>query len=485
MTENENKQVDSEKNEEMERVLVEMKTDKNKSSEFAVNLTTGLDPDLEFQVDTEYEPITMTQAKSTEEALSEEPNEEVVIIRGKIKTSEIEKLKSQPDVINVWSDPEITPFKNCAITPCDCDWGTAKGDIQDVAKYLGVDKIWASGYEGNGIVIGIVDSGVQKSKIPGVVGGWPSNWGTISSEGEHGNMTATDALGMAPKSKIYDIRIFGNGNATSNALQGFQWAINQYKANGTPQILSNSWGFTGGGHDAAENPNHPFTRKVVEAINTGILVLFSAGNCGEACPSSSCQSTGPGKSIWGASGHEKVMTVGAANIKEEWIGYSSQGPAALSADKPDFCSISHFKGYHDVDTGTSAACPIAAGVVALLKQAKSSLTQDEAKKALRSTAKDIGPTGFDHHSGAGIINAKAAIGKIATWEKNKTVIGLWTINQNRNAHVYFKGVGWKKISSTNDNIFFNMLSQLTAAKAHGKPVDFYEENGVIKEVYVF
>jgi len=48
------------------------------------------------------------------------------------------------------------------------------------------------------------------------------------------------------------------------------------------------------------------------------------------------------------------------------------------------------------------------GVVALLKQAKPSLTQAQIKTALRSTAKDIGPAGWDQHSGTGILRAKAA-----------------------------------------------------------------------------
>jgi serine protease AprX len=147
-----------------------------------------------------------------------------------------------------------------------------------------------------------------------------------------------------------------------------------------------------------------------------MIVLFAAGNCGKACPDGRCGADkGPGKSIWGANGHAAVITVGAVNLDEEFVGYSSQGPAALSPNKPDFCSITHFEGYFphmdqdsQSDTGTSAATPVAAGVVALLKQRQSSLTQAQAKAALMNTAKDIGPPGFDQHTGAGIIQAKAA-----------------------------------------------------------------------------
>jgi hypothetical protein len=165
--------------------------------------------------------------------------------------------------------------------------------------------------------------------------------------------------------------------------------------------------------DYTTNPNHPFTRKVLEAIDEGIIVLFAAGNCGATCPDGRCgPDNGPGRSIWGANGHARVITVGAVNRNEQFVGYSSQGPAALSPDKPDFCSITHFTGYFNSDSGTSAATPIAAGVVALLKQKKPALTQEQTQSLLKTTAKDIGPSGFDQHSGAGIIRARQAYGQL-------------------------------------------------------------------------
>jgi len=71
------------------------------------------------------------------------------------------------------------------------------------------------------------------------------------------------------------------------------------------------------------------------------------------------------------------------------------------------------------------------------------------------------------------------------WETNQTVTGLWTINQDRNAWVYFSALGWRKVSPDNDNIFFDMLSQLIAAKAAGYRVNFYQENSILKQVYVY
>jgi hypothetical protein len=233
-------------------------------------------------------------------------------------------------------------------------------------------------------------------------------------------MCAFDAIGMAPEAKIYDIAIlktvsWGMSGLLSDAISAYHWALTMYKENKTPQILSNSWGMyeKAWAEDYAANPNHPFSRKVVEVIDAGIVVIFLVGNCGSQCPSSKCGlDMGSGNSIWGANGHPRVITIGAANILEEWIGYSSQGPAALDPEKPDFCAPSHFKGATSCDNGTSAANPVCAGVIALLKSCDVDLTQDKIKEALQRTAINLCAPAWDPHSGFGMIQAEAAFNYI-------------------------------------------------------------------------
>ena len=441
------------------QVLVEMAVAKDQSP--AATMSQASDVGVSsFVVDESYEPVPAGESgDSAQNSALENAGQESVYVLGTISEKDIKELEKQPNVLGVGLNTPIAPFSDgpggefepfvppaqapgtCPIPPCDCDHGTAacsKGSMAQVAQYLGVDHIWANGHKGQGIVVACVDGGITaqgrpisgsdtghpswpNKLIPRVIGGWPTtSWGTTGvSWGWHGNMVATDVLGMAPEAQIYDIRIASGSMAgtMAAALAGYQWAINQYKANGTPQIMSNSWGIYQKSWDPnyADNPNHPFTRKMVEAVNEGIIVLFAAGNCGDGCPSSRCgNDTGPSKSIWGANGHPVTITVGAANIRNQLVGYSSQGPSSMDNHKPDFCSISHFTGFFNCDTGTSAACPIAAGVVALLKQCNGNLTQASAKAVLKATAKNIGPGGWDQHSGSGIIQAKAAYDRICT-----------------------------------------------------------------------
>ena len=59
--------------------------------------------------------------------------------------------------------------------------------------------------------------------------------------------------------------------------------------------------------------------------------------------------------------------------------------------------------------GTSAAAPHAAGVAALLLQAKPSLTPLQLYQRLENTAIDMGAPGFDNDSGFGLIQTDAAL----------------------------------------------------------------------------
>ncbi|MFP5318917.1 MAG: S8 family peptidase [Acidimicrobiia bacterium] len=381
-----------------------------------------------FTLDEEFQPVPLGAGGPALRGFAAGAGSETYVVRATVDDeAAMAQILERPDVVNVWRDTPIAPFGPCPIAPCDCSPGTPRGTMADVATYLGVSELWTAGFRGAGMVVGVVDGGITAQgrpvktgetsrRIPRVIGGWPvADWGTEASAWkEHGNMCSTDVLGMAPEAQIYDLRISGGADipaTISRALQAFQWAIDQHRANGTPQVLSNSWGIFQESWDNtyARNPNHPFTRKVLEALDEGILVLFAAGNCGGACPDGRCgPDNGPGRSIWGANSHTRVMTVGAVNKNEEFVGYSSQGPGALDPNKPDFCSVTHFTGYHNSDSGTSAATPILAGAVALLKQAVPAATQDGIKNALKNTAKDIGPSGFDQHSGTGIVRVKAA-----------------------------------------------------------------------------
>ena len=384
---------------------------------------------------------------------------QLVTLRAFVDPVQLEMLREQPYVDRVSRDVPVEPFARVAPAgfaanrPPAADrvecatTDKADGTAAQVARDLGATRLWRAGYTGHGIVVGIVDGGITAQNRPiqfggwpaipqepatgEVVGGWPeADWGsTAEGWGQHGNMIAFDVQAMAPEAHLWDIRIWYPEEAfaayVSRAEAGFRAAIEHYLAHGVPQILVNAWGLydSDNGPEYAFDPGSTLALHVEHALDAGLLIVWAAGNCGDGCaflPGSPCGSgdRGPGVSILGPNGHPRVVTVGAATLRGEWCGYTSQGPAALppnDPDKPDFCGVSQFEGFfpnesglRPYDGGTSAATGVAGGVVALLKQARPDLTQEDCKRLLKETARPIGTAAAHGGAGAGMIDALRA-----------------------------------------------------------------------------
>ena len=121
-----------------------------------------------FEMDFEYKPVPINPPAEIVKSLTA-ANEETILVRGELDESKEIELKSLPNVVNIWTDARIETFG------IDCEYTIPKGTIEDVAKYLGCDQLWAKGVKGKGIVIGICDTGVDKSKVSAVIDGFSSN----------------------------------------------------------------------------------------------------------------------------------------------------------------------------------------------------------------------------------------------------------------------------------------------------------------------
>jgi len=175
-----------------------------------------------------------------------------------------------------------------------------------------------------------------------------------------------------------------------------------------------------------DNPQNYFVEDMARLSENGIDVVFAAGNCGTPGADPRCGETmtGPGRSIHGVNAHAGVLTVGAVRCDGLPLGGSAQGQGALASrlgedlpnfrqfkEKPDVCAPSHFhetEGDGFSNTGTSAACGIAAGVLAAMRSLERSdqrRTPEEMRALLRETA---GPGPWDPRLGYGVINLRAA-----------------------------------------------------------------------------
>lgn len=360
--------------------------------------------------------LSALSAFSTPEESDDVPTaSEIVAVQA--EASALEDLRGRPGV-RVWANSAITLFT------VDCTPFQPGVSVDVIQERLGLRDAWTSGNRGEGVVVGIIDSGIDGTEYP-VAGGFNRAGGQAPGAAaidSHGSMCAADVLVAAPEAKLYDYPFLVE--RSSSALAMFSAVLEQRRLDGTPHVVNNSWGFIEvppKEDDPANeiwNLEHPLHRKIREVIASGAPVLFAAGNCGDPCPAGKCHesSVGPGISIHGSNSLEEVIAVAAVNSNGDRIGYSSQGPGMFASQKPDVAAYSHFFGNfgpgrpaglaQPFDNGTSAACPVASGVVALMLSAFPGASPAVLRDALVGGAND---GEWSPDTGHGIIHAGASM----------------------------------------------------------------------------
>ena len=346
-----------------------------------------------------------------------------------------EQLLKKAGVRGVYSDVSIQPCLICPGSP-------PMGDDQDVERLLCTNSLHRAGADGEGVLVAIVDSGINmahlnsKGKNPtiDVARSWVPRPGLTpgSLPVDHGTMVAFDACIAAPKCTLLDIALLKTQATGSTVMEGFlsdavrayNHLINVMRAPRRPGesrslVVNNSWGMfhpswdypVGHTGNYSDNPSHPFNRIVTTLARHGADILFAAGNCGSDCPDGRCQGV-TSNAIYGANSHAQVLSVAGVDTSKTRVGYSSKGPGRLVGNKPDISAYTHFlgSGVYPADGGTSAACPVLAGVVAAIRTKRPyvagnpSRTPAAIRRMLTTTAQDLGTAGYDFAHGYGVVN---------------------------------------------------------------------------------
>ena len=310
-----------------------------------------------------------------------------------------------------------------------------QSQVLSLRDSVGVSSLLAQGFNGTGIKIGIVDTGVyanhsqfgnrisnQKSFVSPLYGYTGYDPTTIDTIG-HGTMVAGLAIGtttgMAPAAKLVSAKIYSNGitgNAgyageeTSSAVAAaIEWLVSQ-----NVSIISLSIG-------QYNNVMREGRAWVIDKFTTenGIIFTVAAGNEGIAGINTGSLDN-PGESL-------QAITVGMSSGTTAIDTRTSYGPRFDWVMKPDLVapgdnlyapSYTGPNGY-TFCIGTSCATPVVAGSIAdilsALKAYNLTYTPGTIKAALLATAAPIvqdSSTGASYPwwmEGAGLINASKAL----------------------------------------------------------------------------
>ncbi len=323
---------------------------------------------------------------------------------------------------------------------------------------------WADGAwdlapnRGQGVVVAVIDTGVAYEDFSGTVGGFFQDFKRATDLGStpfvapwdfrnddahanddngHGtHVTGTIAqdtnngigvAGVAHASTIMPLKVLdysGSGFA-DDLVEAIYYAV----ANGA-RVINMSLGFPDtGSPDAQGNVCTEIVglnAALDYADSRGVVIVAAAGNDG-------------GGTVLCPAAHPKVIAVAASRFDGQTSFYSNGG-TALDITAPggdptvdqnadgysdevlqqtfcdDWLTLLYLGGYGEFCdvfySGTSMATPHVAGTAALLLSEDPSLTPDQVRTHLTSTARDRGASGWDSTYGWGVLDAGAAVASV-------------------------------------------------------------------------
>ena len=369
----------------------------------------------------------------------------LAIVNAIVVTTNLEKaykIASFPKVKTLMLDPWVKQNLGRATLNDNNILGNASNNIAEPEwglMNIGADKVWAQGFEGEGITIGGADTGYEwehpaiRKQYRGLESDtvnhnyhWhdaiheinPGNNDTSvvasnnpcgldvnfpcddNNHGTHtmGTMVGQDSMniiGVAPKAKWVACRNMERGWGTpSTYIECFEWFLaptdllneNPNPAL-APHVINNSWSCPE--QEGCNPENWTLIQEAVENLKmAGVFVVVSAGNEGPGCETVARP----------AAMFEESFTIGAYNIEDNIAGFSSRGPVTIDSSgrmKPDMSApgvnvrSSIKNGNYANFSGTSMAGPHLAGAVALLLNIDTTLLGkvDSVERILLATAR--------------------------------------------------------------------------------------------------
>ena len=332
---------------------------------------------------------------------------------------------------------------------------TTREITQNVIK-VGANQVWEQGYMGQGVVVAVIDTGVNYNHVDVADHLWdggsefPHHGYDVKNHdndpmddhghGSHcsgtvlGDGTAGSQTGMAPEATLMCVKCLdetGNGGA-QNISEGIQWAVEH-----GCDMFSMSLGLP-----LSSIPDRTLLRHTCEAaLDAGIVAAIAAGNEGNSqymypipnnvrvpgsCPPpymDEVQGENPGDLTCS-------VCVGAVDYNDNAAYFTSRGPVTwqntefgdypyqpgIGLIRPDVCAPGvdikslNFEtntGYTYM-SGTSMATPCVAGCMALMLSKDINLTPSDVCRILEETAVPLA-IGKSNTYGFGRVNVLAAV----------------------------------------------------------------------------
>jgi hypothetical protein len=254
--------------------------------------------------------------------------------------------------------------------------------------------------QGGDVLVAIVDGGVDAShpELRGVVADTFDAVRAGDKAHPHGTAVAgaiaahARLKGSAPAARILAAQAFDRGQDRTEG-NGFTVARAIYWATDRGARVINM-SFAGMRDPSIE-------QSLRYARHKGVILVAAAGN------------KGPLSAPLFPAADPDVIAVTATDQNDKVFQAANRGKHIAVAAPGVELFLPGLNGTYQEISGTSFAAAEVSGAIALLIERKRDLTHDDARRILMSTARDLGPPGYDPHFGAGLVDAYRAVLSIA------------------------------------------------------------------------
>jgi subtilisin len=207
-------------------------------------------------------------------------------------------------------------------------------------------------------------------------------------------LNGTSVTGVAPEVDLYGVKVLSSSGSGS-----FSWVIS-----GLDWCVANNIDVVNLSLGSSSDPGSTVRAAFDNAWAAGIVIMSSAGNAGAGT-----------NTVGFPAQYNSAIAIASTDSADARSSFSSTGPAVELA-APGSSILSTYPGNsYATASGTSMACPHAAGVAALViaggiaDDNGDGRINDEVRAALQVTAIDLGSAGRDQEYGYGLIDAEAAV----------------------------------------------------------------------------
>ncbi|MGF7218920.1 subtilisin family serine protease [Spirosoma lacussanchae] len=311
------------------------------------------------------------------------------------------------------------------------------GNSLNQVTQIGADKMHQAGYRGEGMLIGVLDSGFLRANQLSFLKplfdekrilatyDFVRKETSVYEDDSHG-LSCLSAIAATADNQLYGtafkaqfILLRTEDAGSEQRIEEANWLFGaEYADSAGVDVISSSLGYT-----TFDNPASDYTyrdmngktalssRAAQIAAETGMVVVVAAGNEG----------SGSWRYLSAPSDADAVLAIGAVTQTGQRAAISSFGPSADGRVKPDLAArgqgtvVGSPGGQIVLGDGTSFATPLVAGLAAGFWQANPRLTAAQVTDALRRSGSQY--TSPDDQVGYGIPNFERAMEVARTYSQ--------------------------------------------------------------------